>query len=256
MSRAPIGILAALHDEIAGLLAQMAPGAQTRRIGMRDYCVGELNGRPCVLVLARVGKVAAAATAVTLIREFGVSAVVFAGLAGGIAPGVKVGDVVIAQSLVQHDMDARPLFPRYQVPLLGQSHFDTDARLNQVLLQCAADYLGLDFPRQVDALTRDMFGLVSPALHCGVVASGDRFVGDPAFARELQSALPGVLCVEMEGAAVAQICHEYGIPCAIVRTVSDRADAAAPVDFMAFLRRVASFYSMGILGRFIAAMPA
>lgn len=255
MSTAPIGILAALHDEIAGLLAQMGPGAERRHIGMRDYYVGQLNGRDCVIVLARVGKVAAAATAVTLIREFGVSALVFAGLAGGIGKGVRVGDVVIADALVQHDMDARPLFPRFHVPLLDRSHFQTDARLNAVLAQCAADYLGLDFPQQIQAHTRDLFGIATPALHIGEVASGDRFVDGQAFARQLQADLPDALCVEMEGAAVAQICHEYGVPCAVLRTVSDRADAAAPVDFMAFLTQVASFYSMGIIGRFVSALP-
>jgi adenosylhomocysteine nucleosidase len=249
----PLGILAALHDEIAGLLARMDDGATEYRIGMRDYYEGRLDGRPCVVVLARVGKVAAAATAVTLIREFNVSALVFAGLAGGIAPGVRVGDVVIADTLVQHDMDARPLFPRYQIPLLGRADFPTNARMNAVLAQCAADYLALDLAHAIDAQTRDLFGIVSPTLHSGQIASGDRFVGDAAYAAQLQADLPRALCVEMEGAAVAQICHEYEVPCAVLRTVSDRADAAAPVDFTAFLRRVASPYATGILNRFVHA---
>lgn len=248
----PLGIMAALHDEIAGLLARMEDGAR-HRIGMRDYYEGRLDGRHCVVVLARIGKVAAAATAVTLIREFKVSALVFAGLAGGIAQGVRVGDVVIGDTLVQHDMDARPLFPRYQVPLLGQSEFATNPRMNEVLAQCAADYLALDLPHAVDTQTRDLFGLANPQLHRGQIASGDRFVGDAAFAAQLQAELPQALCVEMEGAAVAQICHEYELPCGVLRTVSDRADAAAPVDFKAFLQRVASPYATGILNRFIQA---
>ncbi|OZI37271.1 5'-methylthioadenosine/S-adenosylhomocysteine nucleosidase [Bordetella genomosp. 10] len=251
---APIGILAALHDEIADLLVRMGPAAQRRTIGMRDYYVGELAGRACVVVLARVGKVAAAATAVTLIREFGVSSVLFAGLAGGIAPAVRVGDVVIADTLVQHDLDARPLFPRFEVPLLARAKFDTDAGLNAVLAQCAADFLGRDLPRLVDAATQERFGIVAPALHRGEIASGDQFIGAAEVSRRLAADLPATLCVEMEGAAVAQVCHEYGVPCAVLRTVSDRADAAAPVDFKAFLHEVASFYSAGIIGRFIAAL--
>lgn len=251
---APIGILAALHDEIADLLTRMGPGAQRRTIGMRDYYVGQLSGRPCVVVLARVGKVAAAATAVTLIREFGVSCLLFAGLAGGIAAAVRVGDVVIAETLVQHDLDARPLFPRYEVPLLAQAKFPTDAGLNEILAQCAADFLGGDLARQVDAATRARFGISSPALHRGEIASGDQFIGAADVARRLAQELPATLCVEMEGAAVAQVCHEYGVPCAVLRTVSDRADGAAPVDFKAFLHEVASFYSAGIIGRFISAV--
>jgi adenosylhomocysteine nucleosidase len=253
MSHAPLGILAALHDEIADLLVQMGPAAECRRIGKRDYYVGELYGRHCVVVLARIGKVAAAATAVTLIREFDVQAVLFTGLAGGIAPGVHVGDVVIANTLVQHDLDARPLFARYEVPLLGVSQLPTAPKMNEVLAQCAVDYLALGLSRDVDALTRDLFGIGAPTLHRGLVASGDRFVGDAAVASGLLEALPETLCVEMEGAAVAQVCHEYDVPCAILRTVSDRADAAAPVDFAAFLSRVASHYSSGIVSRFVQA---
>ncbi|OWT74748.1 MULTISPECIES: 5'-methylthioadenosine/adenosylhomocysteine nucleosidase [unclassified Achromobacter] len=251
---APIGILAALHDEIADLLTRMGPGAQRHTIGMRDYYVGQLAGRPCVVVLARVGKVAAAATAVTLIREFGVSCLLFAGLAGGIASAVRVGDVVIAETLVQHDLDARPLFPRYEVPLLARAKFATDAGLNEILAQCAADFLGGDLAHRVDTATRERFGIFSPTLHRGEIASGDQFIGAAEVARRLAEELPATLCVEMEGAAVAQVCHEYGVPCAVLRTVSDRADAAAPVDFKAFLHEVASFYSAGIIGRFVAAV--
>ncbi|WP_233236429.1 5'-methylthioadenosine/adenosylhomocysteine nucleosidase [Bordetella sp. LUAb4] len=251
---APIGILAALHDEIADLLARMGPGAQRRTLGMRDYYVGALSGRPCVVVLARVGKVAAAATAVTLIREFDVSCVLFAGLAGGIANEVRVGDVVIAETLVQHDLDARPLFPRHEVPLLGRSRFATDAGLNEVLARCATDFLDKDLARQVSTVTRERFGIMRPTLHRGEIASGDQFIGSAEVARRLTEDLPATLCVEMEGAAVAQICHEYGVPCAVLRTVSDRADGAAPVDFKAFLHEVASFYSAGIIGRFISAV--
>jgi adenosylhomocysteine nucleosidase len=253
MSRAPLGIMAALHDEIAGLLAHMGAEAECRRIGMRDYYIGHLYGQPCVLVLARIGKVAAAATTVTLIREFGVRALLFTGLAGGIAPGVNVGDVAIADTLVHHDLDARPLFPQYEVPLLGLSRLATDTRMNGVLAQCAVDYLALGMPSDVNARTRDLFAINAPTLHRGLVASGDRFISEPALSAALHAALPDTLCVEMEGAAVAQVCHEYELPCAVLRTVSDRADTAAPVDFAAFLDRVASHYSSGIVSRFVQA---
>lgn len=252
---APIGIIAALHEEIAGLLARMEPAGPVRRIGMREYHAGTIDGRACVIVLARIGKVAAAATAVTLIREFGVSAIVFAGVAGGIGSGVGLGDVVVADQLVQHDMDARPLFGRFEVPLLGLAHFAADARLSTLLAQCAADYLALDLHAQVPARTRDMYGIGMARLHRGMVGSGDQFVHGPSAAEGLRQTLPALLCVEMEGAAVAQVCHEYGVPYAVLRTISDRADASAPVDFAGFLRDVASFYATGILGRLLAALP-
>lgn len=246
-----IGIIAALQDEIATLLTAMGPDVVTRHIGQRAYHEGMLSERRCVVVLARVGKVAAAATAVTLIREFGVTAVVFTGLAGAVADHVRVGDVVVAQTLLQHDFDARPLFPRYEVPLLGRSYFDADAQLALLLAECAQDYLGSELAQEVSLATQDAFGMADPVVHCGTIISGDCFVNDTSAVALLRSALPDALCVEMEGAAVAQICYEYGVPCGILRTISDRADSTAGTDFAVFLAQVARFYSAGILRRFL-----
>lgn len=249
---ARIGIMAALHDEVAALVAAMGPNAHVHTVGQRDYYVGTLMGCECVLVLARIGKVAAAATAVTLIREFNAGSVIFAGLAGAVATDVRVGDVVVARHLLQHDINASPLFPRYEVPLLGRSHFDTCEVLTATLAECATRYLTESFPHEINAATRHQFGVDQPIVHVGTIASGDCFVNDMAGVAALRQALPEVLCVEMEGAAVAQICHEYSIPCAVFRTISDRADDSAGVDFSAFLTQVASFYSAGILQRFLS----
>lgn len=252
-----LGILAALHYEIDGLIAAMRHDdarATVHRIGMRDYYVGELYGQRCVLVLARVGKVAAAATTVTLIREFGVDGIVFTGLAGGIGAGVQVGDLVIADRTVQHDMDARPLFPRHQVPLLGLEAFPTDPTLTAALREAAQAFLKEDLASAVPAPVRARFGVTAPNLHLGMIASGDQFIGAPTTVAELRARLSGLLAVEMEGAAVGQVCHEYGVPHAVMRTVSDRADDSAHVDFPAFLADVASHYSEGVIRRFLAAL--
>ena len=107
----PIGIVAALHQEISELLTLLSD-AQRVRIGNRDFWTGAFEGQPVVVVLSRVGKVAAATTAAVLITHFGVRAVVFAGVAGALAPAVAVGDVVVSSELLQHDVDASPLFPR------------------------------------------------------------------------------------------------------------------------------------------------
>ncbi|MET3106164.1 adenosylhomocysteine nucleosidase [Oxalobacteraceae bacterium GrIS 2.11] len=247
-----IGIMAALHDEIAELIQILSRQGEVRRIGMRDFYVGELEGQACVVVLARVGKVAASATAVSLIREFGVTEIVFSGVAGGLAKPVKVGDVVIADKLIQHDMDARPIFPRYEIPLLGMSSFDTAAGLSRELQDAARHFLEHQLHACVPAQHLEQFGLAEPALHIGTIASGDQFIGLHQDADRLQRELPQVFAVEMEGAAVAQICHEYGAACAILRTISDRADASAHVDFTAFLGKVASKYSSGIVRRFLS----
>ncbi|MDR3397105.1 MAG: 5'-methylthioadenosine/adenosylhomocysteine nucleosidase [Pandoraea sp.] len=251
-----LGIVAALHEEIADLLAEMAPGAHVEHIGMRDYHVGKLHGHDCVIVLARIGKVAAAATTTALIHRFNVDEIVFTGLAGGLAHGLAIGDVVVADTLVQHDMDASPLFPRFEIPLLGRATFDTAPALRDALAQAARDWLVDEMPSQVCATLRTELRMPSPSVHVGQIASGDRFVSSALEVDRLRNALPQALAVEMEGAAVAQVCHEYGIPFAVMRTLSDAADDAAHVDFARFLRDVASHYSHGILRRFLTAKRA
>ena len=233
-------ILSALAEEQQGLIDFLHQPRRVERAG-RTFWQGELHGQPVVLALSRIGKVAAATTATTLIEAFGTQRLVFTGVAGGVAPGVQVGDVVIANEFVQHDMDASPLFPRYEIPLYGRERFACDAALAQALLaatRVALQQLGL------------------PAtVHQGLIASGDRFVSAAEEARALHTALSAAghapLAVEMEGAAVAQVCHDYGIPFAAMRTISDRADDTAHVDFPKFVNEVASRYALAILDAFM-----
>lgn len=249
-----IGIMAALHDEVAELIEKITQQSQShvRRIGMRDYYVGELEGQSCVVVLARCGKVAAAATAVSLIREFGVSEIVFSGVAGGLAEHVEVGDVVVADRLIQHDMDSRPFFPLHEIPLLGITEFAVSPSLCEELQQATRHFFEHHFNEKISAEKLTQFSLNSPTLHVGMIASGDQFIGSEKELTRLRELIPGAIAVEMEGAAVAQICYEYGVPCAILRTISDRADATAHVDFFQFLTHIASHYSTEILLRFLA----
>lgn len=231
-------ILSALAEEQQGLIELLQQPQKTSHAG-RDFWQGRLHGRPVVLALSRIGKVAAATTSVALIERFKASRIVFTGVAGGLGDGVYVGDVVVASGFVQHDLDVSPLFPRYEVPLYGQACFSCDPALTALLLQ--AGRAGLN-------------SLALPAktlLHHGLMASGDRFVSGAAEARLLRSALAqgghAALAVEMEGAAVAQVCFDYGIPFAAVRTISDRADDTAHVDFSVFVRDVASLYAQAIV---------
>lgn len=233
-------ILSALAQEQQGLLERLRHARVQRRAG-REFWLGELHGLPVVLALSRIGKVAAATTATTLIEAFGVQRLVFTGVAGGLGAGVRVGDVVVAQEFVQHDMDASPIFPRYQVPLYGRERFACDAALAQRLAAASRQGLAeLGLPAQV---------------HQGLVASGDRFVSAAQEAQALTAALSAAghppLAVEMEGAAVAQVCHDYGVPFAAMRTISDRADDTAHVDFPQFVSQVASRYALAILDVFV-----
>ena len=247
---AVIGIMSAMHEELAAVLAQM-PHEQRVSVAGRDFWVGHWHRHEVVAVLSRIGKVAAATTATVLLERFKVDTVVFTGVAGGLGADVHVGDVVVATGLVQHDMDASPLFPRHEVPLYGRARFETDVELVAQLASATRQVLG-DARQHLGAETVTAFELSEAKMHQGLVISGDRFVATSTESRALRQALPDALAVEMEGAAVAQVCHDYRVPFAAVRTVSDRADDEAHTDFNRFIREVASRYSLAILSQWLA----
>ena len=234
-----VGILSALAPEQDGIVAQIQDARCVRYAG-RDFWCGRLHGKSVVVALSRIGKVAAATTATALIAHFGVASIVFTGVAGGLGSGVAVGDVVIGRHTLQHDMDASPLFPKYEVPLTGLSVFAADPGLVEFLDQaCRA------------ALANAVIQGRSPSVHTGLIVSGDRFVNGAeeagALVATLQSHGHRPLAVEMEGAAVAQVCTDYAVPFAAVRTISDRADETAHVDFAEFVNTVASVYARNII---------
>ena len=231
-------ILSALAEEQQGLIELLERPVAVQRAG-RVFWQGQLGGQSVVLALSKIGKVAAATTATTLIEAFGVDRIVFTGVAGGLGPGVAVGDAVVATGFVQHDMDASPLFPRFEIPLYARRQFDCDSALTAILMEATCAAL---------VRARGQLGQKSsarlPVVHAGLIVSGDRFVSSATESRCLREGLQAVglmpLAVEMEGAAVAQVCFDYQVPFAAVRTISDCADDHAPQDFSRFVRDVAS----------------
>ena len=161
-----------------------------------------------------------------------------------------MGDLVVADSFLQHDFDASPLFPKYEVPSYGISTFQADRKLAHELRHASNAVLA-DLDKVLTTETRSTFNLTDPQLHAGLLISGDRFVSTTAESHKLQRDLPQALAVEMESAAFAQVCHDYGIPFAAVRTISDRADDDATVDFNRFLSEVASHYSAAIVDKWL-----
>ncbi|MDD0810828.1 5'-methylthioadenosine/adenosylhomocysteine nucleosidase [Curvibacter sp. RS43] len=247
-----LAILSALPQEQAGLRALLTDVSVVSRAG-REFCVGRWRDQQdLVLALSRIGKVAAATTATTLIEHFGVTRMVFSGVAGGLGPGVTVGDVVVARDCLQHDMDASPLFPRHEVPLYARDRFACDADMAAGLL-AAAQGLREGVAQHFEAPVRQQYGLDAMQVHSGLLISGDRFVSAADEAQALVQRLPQALAVEMEAAAVAQVCHDYGVPFAALRTISDRADDQAHVDFPAFLEAVAGRCTTLIVQRWLDA---
>ena len=220
------GVMSAMPEELAAVLEDLSL-RDVVETGGRRFHTGELFGRDAVLVSSRMGKVAAAVTATMLLDRFACDAIVFTGVAGGADPAVGVGDVVIGDRLIQHDLDASPIFPRYEVPLLKTAYFEADAELCERAAAAAAT--------------------VAPRVHRGVIASGDKFFASAAELAELRSRLPDVLAVEMEGAAVAQVAFEHGAPFVVARTISDSADHAAPEDFARFVATKPGPYARAIV---------
>lgn len=235
-----LGVIAALPQELGDILAHLSDATIERR-AQRDYHCGRVGPQAIVAVTARVGKVAAASTATTLIERFGVDAIVFVGVAGGLGAGVAIGDIVIATALAQHDMNAAPLFAPGELPLLGVTAIDCDATLTAALTH-AAQRAVTDWRAQAPHPD-----FTDTQLHQGLIVSGDQFIHAPAQAQAITRTWPEALAAEMEGAAVAQVCFEHGVPVAVVRTISDRADNTAHTDFNRFLNEVAAPMSSGIL---------
>jgi adenosylhomocysteine nucleosidase len=250
---ARLGIMGAMPDEVDALVRSLDDAARTDRAGRRFH-TGRLDGLECVVVHSRCGKVAAAATTVELIVTQRVDAVIFTGVAGRIREDLDVGDVVVASALMQHDMDASPLFPRYEIPMTGVSVFRPDPSLTSALRAAAESFLAEDLAGVLpEDVKLELLGSSRRVVE-GLVVSGDRFVADAGEVRELRARLPEAACVEMEGAAVAQVCSDYSVPFGVVRTISDGADDNAHEHFLRSLPAIAGAYSLGILTRAVGAL--
>jgi adenosylhomocysteine nucleosidase len=243
-----LGIMTAMNEEFAHLTRHLT-NVSSRNIGPRTFHEGTIHGTEVVLVCARIGKVAAATTAMALIQSFDVDSILFTGVAGGIAHHVGVGDIVVGTHLVQHDFDIKGLLgcPQFTIPLLNESHIPACERLIDIARHATAATLGDDeYKHAIASLTAR-----EPTMHCGTIASGDIFVSSPEEKAELLMGIPDLLCVEMEGAAVAQVCAEHNVPHVVVRVISDAANGEAHVDFATFIESVAAVASEKVVLQFI-----
>ena len=241
----PIGIMSAMREEIETLIHEIEVSEKVIK-GMRSYYKGKLWGKDVVLVFSRWGKVASATTATHLITDFKIDEILFTGVAGAVNDSLEIGDVVIGDALYQHDMDASPLLEPFEVPLLGKKFFETDPLRNQLLSEASSRFLS-DIRSHFESGVPEAFGIEDPKNIIGPVASGDQFISKRTQIERIGSELPGVLCVEMEGAAVAQVCYEYQVPFNIVRTISDKANDNSHIDFPKFATDIASRYARGII---------
>ncbi len=211
-----VGIIGAMSSEIDDLVARMQNTAVTEKAG-RTFYTGTLGGKDAVVVRSGVGKVAAAATAQMLIDCFGVDALINTGMAGGLDSRLAVKDLVVGTGALHHDFDITAFghAPGY---MYGEDDtqptvFPADASLIDKALVAAEQVL----PTGSKAIT-------------GLVASGDVFVDNSTLKSRIVDQF-GAAVTEMEGAAIAQVAAENGVPFLILRTISDLAEHQANVSF-------------------------
>ncbi|MGG1514781.1 5'-methylthioadenosine/adenosylhomocysteine nucleosidase [Paenibacillus oryzisoli] len=209
-----IALIGAMNEEIELLVAHMTDIRETVKAGI-TFREGRFYDKDVVVCRTGVGKVNAAVTTQILIDQFGASAVIFTGVAGAVAPELQIGDIVISSECMQHDMDVTALgFARGIIPYEGTSVFQADSQLVELAEASGARL----FPGRVKK---------------GRVLSGDQFIASREIVAGLHQELEGV-CVEMEGAAVAQVCSMNAIPYVVLRSMSDKADGSAHVNFAEF----------------------
>ncbi|MCK5832986.1 5'-methylthioadenosine/adenosylhomocysteine nucleosidase [bacterium] len=241
-----------MHEEINLLKADLDQDNDLV-IGKRHYWSGKLYGKNVVLVFSRWGKVASASTATTLIDRFGVEGIVFTGVAGAADLELEIGDIVISSALIQHDMDVSPLptFNKFEIPLLGISRFAANNVFIERMQISAKKYVESEIFNEIEPEILEQFDIKKPRVKVGLIASGDHFVADHKIISQLKQELNDLLCVEMEGAAVAQVCFEHDIPFVVTRAISDKANRSAIIDFPCFVSKIACFYSRGMIRRML-----
>ncbi len=208
-----IAIMGAMPEEIEPLLKKLDNVAATI-YAANTYYEGTYQGQEVVVAYSKIGKVFATLTATMLIEKFGCEVLLFSGVAGAISDKLKIGDLIIAEGLCQHDLDITAFgHPHGYVPE-GEVCIPTDLSL-RTTAKAIAEEKGL-------------------ALKEGVIATGDQFVADPDRKKWIGETF-NADALEMEGAAVAVVCSALNVPFFILRAISDSADIDAGFDFDTFL---------------------
>jgi adenosylhomocysteine nucleosidase len=224
-----IGIIGAMRAEVAAIKEKMTDTV-SERVGSVEYVSGRLYGKDIVVAECGIGKVFAAMCAQAMILRYRPDIVINTGVAGTLTHSLSIGDIAIADRLVQHDMDTSALGdPVGLVSGINKIYFEADGEAVSL----------------VSDITRDM-GVKSV---CGTVASGDCFIND----REKKSRIVdtfGAMACEMEGAAIAQVCYVNNTPFAVIRAISDDASGEKQTEYTTFLQDAAS-KSISILEQFI-----
>ena len=210
-----IGIIGAMEDEVSSLVSMLSD-LKKETVGALDFYIGTLHNKRVAIVKCGIGKVFAAMAAQTLAISYSPSLMINTGVAGAIKSGIGTGDIVIADKLVQHDMDTSPLGdPVGLVSGINKIYFDADARAVELAKSIASE--------------------LNATAYVGTVASGDRFVASKSEKERIAELFSASAC-EMEGASIAQVSYVNSIPFVVIRAISDSADGEASMDYPTFVK--------------------
>lgn len=226
------GLIGAMREEIL-LLKKDIQNLTVEKIGSREFYSGTIEGKEVVMCLSGWGKVAAASTATSLINLYQVDQLVFIGLAGSMQTHLDVGDIVIANQLIQHDVDLSRLngFHDIKPPFWKKFEFDVFPEAAKRALAAVEKFTLNLKENKYPAISAEYH----PKISVGAIGTGDQFVASVTGKNRISKRFPQVLCTEMEGAAIAQVGADYEIPCTVIRIISDKADENAHDSFAKFL---------------------
>ena len=235
----PIGIIGAMEQEVA-LLRERMEECRPLLLGSIQFDTGILNGAPVVLQQCGIGKVNAAIGTTLMIDRFNPRAIINTGSAGGLDAALNVGDVVISSEVRHHDVDVTAFgYEHGQVPQLPAAFTPCDQ-----LIRSAMNALNnMNSKHQFDS---------------GLIITGDSFMQCAIRVAETREKFPASKAVEMEAAAIAQVCHQMGTPFLIIRSLSDIAGKESSVSFDQFLETAATHSAemvMAIIAEITADRP-
>ncbi|WP_217586784.1 5'-methylthioadenosine/S-adenosylhomocysteine nucleosidase [Lentibacillus saliphilus] len=213
-----IGIIGAMDEEIALIKAEMSD-TEEQTIANSLFIHGMLKGKEVVLLKSGIGKVNAAMATTIMHERYKPSYVINTGSAGGVNQDLEVGDIVVSTAVLHHDVDVTAFNYDYgQVPQMP-ARYERNQEL-AAITERAAKTLNIRYTE-------------------GVIATGDSFMSDPERVKAVQARFPDIAAVEMEAAAIAQVCYQYDVPFVVIRALSDIAGKESSVSFDAFLSQAA-----------------
>jgi adenosylhomocysteine nucleosidase len=212
-STGKIGVIGAMDEEVS-YLKGLIENKKTTEVADMEFCEGTLDGKKVVIVQCGMGKVNAGICANTLINEFGCSEIINTGVAGSLQDQIGLGDIVVSVDAVQHDFTVEAIgFAKGEIPYTGLYAFPADESMRKTAVDAARS--------------------VAPDIEVfeGRVCTGDQFISTDEQKEKILSDFGG-LCCEMEGGAIAQVCHLNKTPFVIIRAISDTTDDAEYENFM------------------------